>query len=1287
MHYYLRNKIIRAFLISGSLLCVASPGYTQTTTGKVSGRIVVQQSGQPLFGVNVVLKGTTLGAATDADGDFFIINIPPGRYNVQASMVGFALQSRTDVLVQIERTVVVDFQMGTQTMQGEEVTISADHEIIKMDISGSTSTLEGEEIVAAPVTHVADYLKIQDGVEFERTSQGKWLSIRGGERDETDFILDGQTTMSGITNIAYMAISKTAIREVSVQTGGFNAEYGRVRSGLVNVVTRDGSRNGYSITGEGKYSFPHLKHFGRALFDRNGPLYRVRVGSGNFQPGKFQGTTFIQEGGRTSIGSIGEYIIDPNSPEYRGFFHTGNGYKDANEEVYSEAEIQQYEMNPVYSYPQYYAFEGWKALADAGASGRLYAQDAVYPVEAMAVWAWEHQGWPHGHQPDYDMDVTLTGPLPGERMNNKLGHILATSTFMLSYRTQTSRMVFPTARNSYKDKNLQAKITSTISPTTKLRLSALYGEIYSLTRSGVGIGGQGMGIGAETNTYYTDDGISNSGEEMVSGMQGGMRLGNSIDRGNRAFFSNSTQPLGDQFIFNTSARLTHMVSPSTYFEMEYQFSQHVWNYRPMWDTDTFQDDWWIFNIDGLVNERGEPRTFTTTDPNDIFINGIAQYMDPLVRRQEVDASGDLSLVDLQYVNGRDVIFSNGGYGTWPYTTELLTTWYDQRFPENSNRKGPNREHMVLGFNPDSGELVDWVEPALLPGKWEWPHPMNTYNRVQDPYNPANGGLLPGETLPGITLVHGQYHPSGFRWGPGFGIDGFYQIDAHAKQINRSISQSHGGRVTIVSQLTKHNQIKAGLDFRFWNVFQMFTHCNGSGCIFSHADYSADEVRDGADIWDIRGNWDANKWQQFDDNPFELSAYLQDKIEVQGLIANIGVRMDVFDPTTSSFDFSNPYRAEFANSGLDDPDEFRGPSHFHSSEKVKARPVIKVSPRLGLSFPVTETSKVYFNYGWFYQRPPMQQLFQYTYWEVSNGVAPTITPNSNLDWPRTIQMEMGYEQNIKGWFLLHAAGYYKDSDSIIDTFTWQNAAGDQLLQSHVNNNYFDVRGLEFRADKNYGLLRARINFNYMLRTRGQSGASRAFQDLTLQLAERESTIRSITENRPQPQPSLRGTLGFFSPRNWGLKVGENIHPFDNLVINLIYQWRSRGDRRHIQDAVRSDRDIWVPQVSYSNTDLRAQKEVHIGQNFRVGAFLQVFNLWNQKLLVGPNGNYGIDQIFQEAYTNNFRYDTEFGSSVHPGKDTWGEYKPQHLRETLPWFLDTILFDDKRDVFYGMTVTWN
>lgn len=377
-------------LIIGISVLFATSVFAQT--GKISGKVVDQQTRQVLPGVNVVLSGTSLGAATDDEGDFYIINIPPGTYSVQATMIGFATQTQTGILVQLDRTIVVNFDMGTEAVQGEAVTITAERELIQMDLAGTATLMQAEEFTTAPITQVADYLIIQEGVTYESTARGKFLSIRGGDADETDFVVDGQSTMNPITNVAYMGVSKTAIREVQLQAGGFNAEYGQVRSGLVNVVTRDGSREEYFFALDSKYSRAALKHFGRNLFDRDSPTYVTRTGRNNFQPGDFNGSSFTPQGDTRNWGLRGEVTLDANSPEYRGYRYDKetDTYTDNAGVAYTAAEQQTFGMEPVFGYPSTFQWEGYKSMADATQGG--VPTDDMNPADLLGEWNWVHQG-------------------------------------------------------------------------------------------------------------------------------------------------------------------------------------------------------------------------------------------------------------------------------------------------------------------------------------------------------------------------------------------------------------------------------------------------------------------------------------------------------------------------------------------------------------------------------------------------------------------------------------------------------------------------------------------------------------------------------------------------------------------------------------------------------------------------------------------------------------------------------------------------------------------------------
>ena len=108
-----------------------------STTGKIRGAVVDAQTGEPLIGVNVIVKGTTLGAATDVNGVFIILRVAPGTYNVEASMIGYESVTFTQVIVEVDRTINIDFSLSISTFESDEVVVTAKRELVRLDVSAS----------------------------------------------------------------------------------------------------------------------------------------------------------------------------------------------------------------------------------------------------------------------------------------------------------------------------------------------------------------------------------------------------------------------------------------------------------------------------------------------------------------------------------------------------------------------------------------------------------------------------------------------------------------------------------------------------------------------------------------------------------------------------------------------------------------------------------------------------------------------------------------------------------------------------------------------------------------------------------------------------------------------------------------------------------------------------------------------------------------------------------------------------------------------------------------------
>jgi hypothetical protein len=228
-------------IIGFSLLSLILILNFQTTwagqTGKITGKVIDTQTGAPLPGTNVVIEGTTMGAAADLEGDFIILNIPPGTYNLFASMIGYQKMRFSSVKVSVDRTTRVDFRLESTVLElGESVTIVAEQPMIQKDLTATSYSVSSDEIKAMPVESFQEILQLQAGIVED--SQGE-LHIRGGRSSEIAYMIDGVSVSDPYSGKMAVNVDQGAIQELKVISGTFNAEYGQVMSGIVEIVTKD----------------------------------------------------------------------------------------------------------------------------------------------------------------------------------------------------------------------------------------------------------------------------------------------------------------------------------------------------------------------------------------------------------------------------------------------------------------------------------------------------------------------------------------------------------------------------------------------------------------------------------------------------------------------------------------------------------------------------------------------------------------------------------------------------------------------------------------------------------------------------------------------------------------------------------------------------------------------------------------------------------------------------------------------------------------------------------------
>ncbi len=413
-------------LLKFVLVSLAIAGFSYAgTTGKITGYVHDTDSGQPLAGANVIIDGTGLGAATDADGYFVILNVAPGLYDVTATYVGYKKLAMTQVMVFIDLTTELEFKMETSAYQGETVTVVAERPPVQTDVASSQTSVSQEEVSSLPVVSVSDVMSLQAGMEG-------W-EVRSGDVDETTLMMDGVSMKDDRTGQPVSGVALSSVKEINIQSGGFSAEYGNLQSGLVNVVTREGDRDKYSLTLSYKYSPAAEKHFGTSVFDVN------------------------------------SYYLRPYMDPEVCYTGTDNG-------AWSKSMQRNYPT-----------FVGWNAI-----SAQLLSNDDptddLSPEGAKRLFEWQHRRDGRIKLGDYSLDMGFGGPVP-------FAQALGNLRFYTGITANRNMYLIPMAKDGLRDFAINTKVTSDISKKTKLQVTSFYKKTSGSSESETGLANLITGVG------------------------------------------------------------------------------------------------------------------------------------------------------------------------------------------------------------------------------------------------------------------------------------------------------------------------------------------------------------------------------------------------------------------------------------------------------------------------------------------------------------------------------------------------------------------------------------------------------------------------------------------------------------------------------------------------------------------------------------------------------------------------------------------------------------------------
>jgi outer membrane receptor protein involved in Fe transport len=225
-------------ILIASLLC---SGLLLGSNGKITGVVSQKENGEPGVGVNIIIVDSYLGAATDANGRFSILNVPPGTYTLRADAIGFMPIIMKSVRVTTAQTTEINFQLEEAVVEGQEVIVVADRPLVQKDLTASQRVTTAKEIENMPVESFLGVLSTHAGVN---QSAGGALHVRGGRSNEVGYYIGGVSVSNPFfTNSLAVNVSNKALEEMKLVSGAFNAEYGNAMSGVVNVKIKDGGKN------------------------------------------------------------------------------------------------------------------------------------------------------------------------------------------------------------------------------------------------------------------------------------------------------------------------------------------------------------------------------------------------------------------------------------------------------------------------------------------------------------------------------------------------------------------------------------------------------------------------------------------------------------------------------------------------------------------------------------------------------------------------------------------------------------------------------------------------------------------------------------------------------------------------------------------------------------------------------------------------------------------------------------------------------------------------------------
>jgi outer membrane receptor protein involved in Fe transport len=337
---------------------------------------------------------------------------------------------------------------------------------------------------------------------------------------------------------------------------------------------------------------------------------------------------------------------------------------------------------------------------------------------------------------------------------------------------------------------------------------------------------------------------------------------------------------------------------------------------------------------------------------------------------------------------------------------------------------------------------------------------------------------PGYSEDSLGRYNGWIHDSNYIAAPEYHYTGFTYDDDYTPIYHRRYTAYDAVALTFTSQVNKHNQVSLGGEYRNYDIFldrkQFFN-------LFPYG-------------------------EKYQHTPIYSMLFVQDKMELKDFIVNAGLRWDYLNSEVE-------YWPDVMNKNI---------------PQIKSKSKHQISPRLGVSHPISDNSLIRFNYGYFFQVP--NYIYMYTNGEgdISSGLP--LVGNPDLKAEKTIAYELGLNQMIGEDIRLDVTAYFKDIENLVATSEIAVYGGNPVTR-FINEDYGSVKGLDITIEKiARGNLFGSFVYSYMI---AKGNSSSAYEGYYNYIANTTDSVKPVQEYPLSFDQRHKATLSvnYRVPRNW------------------------------------------------------------------------------------------------------------------------------------------------------------